>query len=301
MRPILVVLGAGLLATAVPVRAPATTGLDHIPVAVRDLEKASATYRALGFTLKPGRDHANGMRNAHVKLPDGAGIELLTAPNAADALSSHYVEQLRSGEGPVFLALHARDTASLHGALREGGYEFRQSGEVTDLGAAELAWLFVVRDNRSPTDRPEHFAHANGATALRAVWIATESGEALARFLVQLGGRQERRSVDAPDPVEAVVVALSEGEVVILPASHQVLAGRCVIGASFRVSDLTVVRRILDEARIHPRAGSGSAERVVVEPGVAHGLWLEFRPASTEAVSPARGTGSPTPGRARRP
>jgi hypothetical protein len=80
-----------------------TIGLDHIPVAVRDLERATATYRALGFTLKPGRDHANRIRNAHVKFPTGAGIELLTAPEAIDGLSTHYVDFLRAGEGPAFI------------------------------------------------------------------------------------------------------------------------------------------------------------------------------------------------------
>ena len=91
---------------------PSRIGLDHIPVAVRDLEAASATYRALGFALKPGRPHANGIRNAHVKFPDGAGIELLTVPSAVDPLSTKYFDMIRAGEGPAFLSFHARDTGA---------------------------------------------------------------------------------------------------------------------------------------------------------------------------------------------
>jgi hypothetical protein len=207
---------------SVPVaaQAPPTIGLDHVPVAVRDLEQASATYRALGFALKPGRQHANGIRNAHVKFPDGAGLELLTAPRAVDTLSAHYVALLRAGEGPAFISFHARDSGGLHAALREGGYEFRQEGGITDLLDPELAEVFLVRDNRSPTDRPEHFAHANGAVALGAVWVATDDGDALARLLVQLSGRQRRQPVLAPDSVHATVVTLAEGEVFILPERH---------------------------------------------------------------------------------
>ena len=251
-------------------------GLDHIPVAVRDLEAASATYRALGFALKPGRPHANGIRNAHVKFPDGAGIELLTVPSAADPLSAKYVDMIRAGEGPAFLSFHARDTGALHGALRAGGYPFRDAGGLTDLRSPEFGFLFWIQDNRSPTDRPEHFAHPNGATALGAVWIATADGDALARLLVALGGRQERREVLAPDSVEATVITLAEGDVIILPARHQLLPGRPIIGASFRVTDLTTVRRALAAGRLSPRTGAGPAERLVVEPSKAHGLWLEF-------------------------
>jgi catechol 2,3-dioxygenase-like lactoylglutathione lyase family enzyme len=267
----------GVLAASTAARpGPPRIGLDHIPVAVRDLDAASATYRALGFALKPGRPHANGIRNAHVKFPDGAGIELLTVPAAVDSLSTKYAAMIRGGDGPAFLSFHARDTAALHGALRAGGYPFSQAGGLTDLQSPELEFLFWIQDNRSPTDRPEHFAHPNGATALGAVWIATADGDALARLLVALGGRQERRAVLAPDSVEATVITLAEGQVFILPARHQLLPGRPIIGASFRVRDLATVRRALAAGRVWPRTGLAVAERLVVEPSKAHGLWLEF-------------------------
>jgi catechol 2,3-dioxygenase-like lactoylglutathione lyase family enzyme len=272
-----------LSAQSAPGPEPPRIGLDHIPVAVRDLEAASATYRALGFSLKPGRPHANGIRNAHVKFPDGAGIELLTVPAAVDPLSTKYFDMIRAGEGPAFLSFHARDTAALHAALRAGSYAFREGGGLTDLDTPSLGYLFWIQDNRSPTDRPEHFAHPNGATALGAVWIATDDGDALARLLVRLGGRQQRRAVLAPDRVEATVITLAEGDVFILPARHQLLAGRPIIGASFRVRDIATVRRALAVGGVTPR-GELLAERLVVEPSKAHGLWLEFvGPASAPA------------------
>jgi len=58
---------------------PVVRGLDHVPLAVKDLEQAKADFEALGFALKPGRPHDNGLRNAHVKFPDGTEIELITA------------------------------------------------------------------------------------------------------------------------------------------------------------------------------------------------------------------------------
>ncbi|MEZ5418878.1 MAG: VOC family protein [Vicinamibacterales bacterium] len=256
---------------------PVAIGLDHIPVVVRELDSAAATYRAMGFALKPGQPHPNGLRNTHVKFPDGAGIELLTAPSATDELTAQYVDLLRSGEGPAFAAFHARDTARLHAALRAGGYAFREEGGFTRLLAPEFSFLFFVRDNRSPTDRPEHFAHANGATALRAIWVGTEHGAALVRLLVSLGGRPERRTVLVPEPAEATVVDLSSGEVVVLPPSHRAVPGRPVFGAGFRVSDLAAVRRALEAAKIPLAHGAAPGTRLTVGPNVAHGLWIEFR------------------------
>src|SRR4030095_13804928 len=87
-------------------------GLDHIPLAVRDLEQSQADFEALGFVLKPGRPHANGLRNAHAKFPDGTEIELITAVSASDALSSDYVDWLKQGAAPAFRGFFALDPES---------------------------------------------------------------------------------------------------------------------------------------------------------------------------------------------
>jgi hypothetical protein len=62
--------------------------------------------------------------------------------------------------------------------------------------------------------------------------------------------------VFAPVPVEATVVILAEGEVVSLPSRYQLLSGRAVLGASFRVRDLEKVGRMLSEAWADPGAGT---------------------------------------------
>ena len=40
---------------------PVVTGIDHVMVAVSDLKAAASRYRSLGFSLKPGQPHANGI------------------------------------------------------------------------------------------------------------------------------------------------------------------------------------------------------------------------------------------------
>ena len=143
-------------AVGLATRPPAVTGLDHIPIAVRDLDGAAADYRALGFSLKPGRPHENGITNQHVKFPDGTELELITAPEARDALTTTYRRHLAAGDGPAFLALFAPGvaTASL------------------GLDVDPLRYIFMFGRNQSPTDRPEHFAHANTAESLIGAWLA---------------------------------------------------------------------------------------------------------------------------------
>jgi catechol 2,3-dioxygenase-like lactoylglutathione lyase family enzyme len=245
------------LAAAVGLAAspPAVTGLDHIPIAVRDLDRAAADYRALGFSLKPGRPHENGITNQHVKFPDGTELELITASENRDELTAKYLKHLAEGEGPAFLALFAPgvDPGSLA------------------LDSDPLRYIFMFGRNQSPTDRPEHFAHANTAESLIGVWLAADDLSAERRLLEKLGARIQAEDIRVPDITRAPVAHLVEGEVVLLPAARQLVPGRRVVGATLRVKDLAAARRVL--------AGRGQAigSSIFVPPARTHGLWLELR------------------------
>jgi len=94
----------------VPQKLPELEGLDHIVVAVKDLEAAAERYRGFGFTLKPGRPHANGIRNLHVKFPDGTEIELLTVDALEVEVPLPSVHALRAAM-PFGLPVHEAEVA----------------------------------------------------------------------------------------------------------------------------------------------------------------------------------------------
>jgi hypothetical protein len=70
----------------------AVVRLDHVPVAVADLEVAQSTYSdSLGFSLKPGYRHPSGIRNTHIKYVDGSQLELISV-DGARGLKAAWVE-----------------------------------------------------------------------------------------------------------------------------------------------------------------------------------------------------------------
>ena len=83
--------------------------LDHVVIAVADLEAAVAHYRAIGFTVTPGGDHPHRpSRNALIAFEDGAYLELLgfRAPAPGDRW---YETFEKHGEGLMDFALLPRD------------------------------------------------------------------------------------------------------------------------------------------------------------------------------------------------
>lgn len=248
MRPHgLLILALALFAqTAWPA---ALVDIDHIPVAVRDLDQAVKDFQALGFAIKPGRAHANGLRNSHIKFADGAGLELISPTDARDELSAFYVNHLRQGEGPAFVAFHARDLERVEAGLKTALVAFEREGNTFSFKDPALAYLFIVDDNRSPSDRPEHFVHANGAHATREVRLATDQLAPLRQLFTALGASIRTTPT-------ATIFELGTGRVVVRPARHQLLAGRPILGVVMAAS-------------------GASTERIA--PPDAHGLAIELR------------------------
>ena len=52
-------------------------GIDHLVIAVNDLDQAANDYRQLGFTVVPGGKHPVGSHNALVAFEDGSYLEII--------------------------------------------------------------------------------------------------------------------------------------------------------------------------------------------------------------------------------
>ena len=249
---------AAVLFALIGITPPLVQGIDHVPVAVADLEAAGARYRALGFSLKPGRPHANGIRNLHAKFPDGTEIELITAPAAVDPLTRRYRAHLDAGDGPAFLALFASP-------------DVRPEARMTAARVRVPDYFFFGPRQASPTDQPEHFAHANSAYALTRVWLADDDLSAERRLLEALGAAFRRERADFPDPVLAEIAEFPQGSVALLAGAHQAVRGRRIAGITVAVRDLDAA------AALAGTSARRTASSVFVDPRIAAGYRLEFR------------------------
>jgi len=271
----------GILASASPASlSRCAVGIDHLPVAVSDLDRAAEICTRLGFAIKPGRFHANGVRNKHVKFEDGAGIELITAKQAVDALSAMYVRLLSQNEGPAFLSFHTSDIGLLHAGFRRAGFSYSEDDGALTLRDPRLHFVFFFEgDNRSPTDRAEHFLHLNSAYATAGVWIADGEDSQLVPLLKSIGGVVVKKKVFVPTQRTTTVVQVQNGDVVFLPRSSQTIPGRPIVGLVFLTRNLDALRHCLDASHIAPATHVEAAdhESVIVDPQQAFGMWLEFR------------------------
>jgi catechol 2,3-dioxygenase-like lactoylglutathione lyase family enzyme len=183
-----------------------TLQLDHVVIAVQDLDTAIEDYRALGFTVRRGGVHANrATHNALITFADGTYLELLAATGELPILGLiNFGVLLGQGEGLAGFALRADDLETESARLRAEGFAVGQviPGERRREDGTLLRWKlarlddgfapFLIQDvtpreGRIPTD-PAVTTHANGAAGLRCVEISVrDTAAAQDRYARLLG------------------------------------------------------------------------------------------------------------------
>ena len=217
---------AGALHQSACVAAASAPALDHVVLAVHDLDRAAAAFQAHGFRIKRGRLHANNLLNRHIKFRDGSSLELMTvAGPPGDAMAEDYARLLKEGAGAVYLALSISDIAPPARAAAALGLESRRSSSgpwqfLSFPPGSPAATVFLSAGNSQVTDPDSLVTHEPGVDGLREVWV--EGGPALADLLRRLGAQHCGKASSGAGSGDRW--ALRRGYVVIVPARTEARA-----------------------------------------------------------------------------
>jgi catechol 2,3-dioxygenase-like lactoylglutathione lyase family enzyme len=183
------------------------TGIDHIVIAVSDLDTTIADYTTAGFTVTPGGEHKGGAsHNALVAFSDGAYFELIAfkgeagggggAPGWRSTLES-------AGEGLVDYALRTDDldaevaaltAAGLHVQGPYDGGRFRPDGQRIDWQIIRFDepglpfYCFDVTERSLRVPHGEAWNHANGVTGVERVRFLVADLDAASNSYAALTG-----------------------------------------------------------------------------------------------------------------
>lgn len=165
-------------------------GIDHIVIAARRLNAAIETYRRLGFSVVEGGAHPYGSHNALIGFEDGSYIELLGFYEESPAHPWWDLLHLRGG-GLIDFCLSTDDIHADLAAFRASGVE---AGDLSEGGRRrpdgyEVKWInnkvsgafqglapFIIEDVTPRVERvPSETTHANGATGIHCLSLATEN------------------------------------------------------------------------------------------------------------------------------
>ena len=283
-------------------------GIDHLVVAVRDLEASRSAYRRLGFTLTPVARHPFGTANSLVQL-GGNFLELLAVADPAriaeptsTAFSFAAVNRdyLRRREGLSMLVLKSRDAAADRADFVARGlrvfepFGFERLAKSPDGAERKVAFSLTFTGDRRIPDagfftcqhhfpenfwRPEFQRHANGARAIEAAIMVARDPADFHEFLTYFTGQHDMVATSL-----GITIDSGDGKVEVMTP----VAVRAFFGAAVDVEDDPAPRfvacRIAVDSLERTRAALAAnavpfAERmgaVVVPAGAAGGMAIAF-------------------------
>ena len=262
--------------------------IDHVVVAVSDLDRAADLYGRLGFQVGPRNRHPWGTENRIIQFRQSF-IELITVPEHADipphalghfSFGAFVRDYLQQREGLAMLVLSSADAAADAARFAEAGigdfapFRFERSGRRPDGSATHVAFsLAFAVDSKAPNlgfftcqqHYPEAFwnedlqHHACGGVDITGATISVRHPEVHAGFLSAFTGSPVKEPTHVP---------LAKGAIALIPGTAPDF-----VGFDLQVHDLNRVALQLRAAGIAFTEQTGS---ITVEPDILHGLRLSF-------------------------
>jgi hypothetical protein len=204
--------------------------IDHLVILVEDLAAASADYAALGFTVTPGGEHADGAtHNALVVFADDSYLELIAFKRQAP--QHRWWHHTAAGPGLIDYALLPEDIDEDVAAARARGLSFgepapggrrRPDGQHVAWKTAQpttpdlpfLCWDVTPRSLRVPTGTARQ--HPNGVVGVSEVIVSVRDLEASAGHYAALLDAQA-----APNPEPGRVFDLGTAAIRLLVSAAE--------------------------------------------------------------------------------
>ena len=279
--------------------------IDHLVLAVHDLDAAASTYRGLGFQVGGRNHHPWGTQNRIVQLEGsfleliglGPGFERLDGSDPAAPFANTIARFLQQWDGLAQVALQSHDAKADGDAFARAGHagsgmlDFSRTAEGPDGQRREIAFTLAFAAGSADGapeffvcqhHRPENFwaptlqRHPNTARCLLGVVMAVEAPSGPDPLLQTLFG---------PDAVAAspdgVVVAAGPQTVEIMRADRVHARYGADLGqagfVAYRigVASLDAARDCLEQAVVPYRRHDGGW---IVGPAAARGVALVFEP-----------------------
>ena len=190
-------------------------GIDHIVIAVPDLEVAKKNYEALGFTVVAGGRHPVGTHNALIAFTDGSYIELIAFYEANP--SHKWWTPLQKGGGLVDFCMQTDDLLGDTAAFRKAGVAIDDPAPLSRVrpDGYQLKWVlsipreghrgvapFLIQDETPREERiPRQMTHKNGVSGIGTVTVVVGDVAAVRTWsmdvLRQPGQEVQRADLDA--------------------------------------------------------------------------------------------------------
>jgi hypothetical protein len=165
--------------------------LDHVIIGTVNLQETSSLFNKLGFSIKDGYKHKNGINNNFIEFTNNSEIELIEINKPIDLIATEYNELIVKNTFGLQFAFRVTEIERLKESFKYLNLPFTQfenKSVYKTLSSnkinAELPLFFIefTGDNNNILT-----SHSNKSKAIKSVWFETKDIKKTARQLVDFG------------------------------------------------------------------------------------------------------------------
>lgn len=151
--------------------------IDHVILVDTDLNKKCNDFNEMGFSIKQGRSHENGLINAHIKFKNNSSLELMSLEgDPKDEVAKDYESLINKGVKGAYLALTGPTRSRIETLLKNLNLQYRvTAGNLWTYisfpkhsGFEHIFFIIYHFDQKKPENLA---AHLNGFDKIQNVTI----------------------------------------------------------------------------------------------------------------------------------
>ncbi|HWB27291.1 MAG TPA: VOC family protein [Chitinophagaceae bacterium] len=230
---------------------PVTLRIDHIPIAVKDIDAVKRLLKdTLGFTIKEGRHH-EGIYNCFTKFENGSYLEFVTPEDTSYAIGKFYYNFLQVRQGATAIAIAVNNAANTAAWLQRHNIDCKKSVNpvwtTVELTDSFPSLFFIEYADKNWKDTKQNTTHINTAEKLATAWYAVDDIHAAEAAFAKLGIITIQRNFMQSVIVDAVVgsnklrlIRSFEKKEGVYNFVHQYERG--IYGVTIRVHDIMPIK-----------------------------------------------------------
>lgn len=248
--------------------------LDHIIIGSNNLDDSKNIFEEkLGFTIKDGKKHKNGISNLFIEFSNNSEIEFISVKNPSDHLANQYEKFLDNDKYGFQIALRTNEISNLKEHLTTLSLEYEDFSENRNYSTlstkninSELPLFFIQYNDEN---KNTYTNHLNKSVGIKSIWFSTRNIKNTARELVDFGfdavGNYELPAFKG----KVVQFKNNNFEIILIESEKYELTG-----ITIRVEDLEMLNEIIRKNNIE--ITKQFKNKIFINPAQTKSIWIEF-------------------------
>jgi Glyoxalase-like domain len=252
--------------------------LDHVIIGSNNLDQSRSFLKdKLGFSLKKGTEHSNGISSFFVEFEDSSEIELISVANANDKLTEEYNSLLAKKRFGFQFVLRTNKIYKLKEYFRTLDSRFSQINEnktYSTLSKQNLdpeLPLFFIQYHQQNVNTVTN--HQNKTLGISSVWISTREIKSTAMQYIDLGFSVVDRINVGNIKNKTVLLRNDNFEIILIESNSNEVSGLTI-----RTSDLNEIRNLIKKnlSLDLKEQTNKRGKSLFLNPKVTNSIWFEF-------------------------